>query len=401
MARGSVRIARIQDALRMAELDAVVCTLPTNVLMLSGYWPVVGSTLAVATRDGKIVVLAPVDERELAEAGWATRVETFQTGSLTQLESPVQAVRDVLARAFAEVGVERGRIGYEGDDAYESSTYAATYLFSEATRDMLVAAAPFAAYTTATETLTQLRSTLAPEEIARVRVACEVATSAFESGAAALHTGLHEPDIAAAFAMPLSVLGLHRPDVERAGGFTYCMSGPNAARAGSLYARTRDRVARDGDLVLVHCNSYVDGYWTDITRTYCMGEPDERIRAMYEAVFAARAAALEAIQVGTRASEVDRAAREVLTQRGFGPNFTHGLGHNVGFSAINADFPPRLHPASTDCLEVGMIFNIEPAIYIEGYGGIRHCDVVVLDEGSGAEILTPFQASLDQLIVRV
>jgi Xaa-Pro aminopeptidase len=89
----------------------------------------------------------------------------------------------------------------------------------------------------------------------------------------------------------------------------------------------------------------------------------------------------------------------VLTQHGFGQYFTHGLGHNVGFSVISADYPPRLHPASNDCLEIGMTFNIEPAIYLEGYGGIRHCDVVLLGE-TGAEVLTPFQASLDQLVVR-
>jgi Xaa-Pro dipeptidase len=400
MTRGAQRIERIQDALRLAELDALVCTLPTNVLMLSGYWPVIGSALVVASRDGNVTVLAPNDERDLAEAGWAAKVSTFHAGSLTSLARPAQAIRDVLAAAFKELGVERGRIGYEGDDAYEAATYAATYLFSEATRDMLVSTAPFAAFTTASEALTELRSILTLEEVERVRVACEVAHSAFESGARNLHVGKRETEIAAAFSTPLSVIGLQRLGVERAGGFTYCMSGPNAARAGSAYARTRNRLVGEGDLVLVHCNSYIDGYWTDITRTYCLGEPDDRARSMFDAVFDARAAAIEAIRPGARAKDVDLAARDVLTQRGFGEYFTHGLGHNVGFSVISADFPPRLHPASTDLLEVGMTFNIEPAIYIDGYGGMRHCDVVLLGE-QGAEILTPFQASIEQLIVPV
>lgn len=148
----------------------------------------------------------------------------------------------------------------------------------------------------------------------------------------------------------------------------------------------------------MHCNSYVDGYWTDVTRTYCLGDPDRRQRAMYAAVFEARAAALAAIRPGARAAEVDAAARDVLTTRGFGPLFTHGLGHNVGFSAISTEYPPRLHPASQDRLEAGMTFNVEPAIYVDGYGGLRHCDVVTVGK-QGVEVLTPFQTALDQLVL--
>jgi Xaa-Pro aminopeptidase len=97
-----------------------------------------------------------------------------------------------------------------------------------------------------------------------------------------------------------------------------------------------------------------------------------------------------------KAAEVDRAARDVLHERGFGEYFTHGLGHNVGFSTISAEFPLRIHPASPDRLEVGMTFNVEPAIYIKGYGGIRHCDVVTVHE-DGAEVLTPFLARIEHL----
>jgi Xaa-Pro aminopeptidase len=120
---------------------------------------------------------------------------------------------------------------------------------------------------------------------------------------------------------------------------------------------------------------------------------------MYGAVLAARAAALTAIRPGVAAAAVDKAAREVLTERGYGNEFTHGVGHNVGLSAISAEYPPRLHPASSDRLEVGMTFNIEPAIYIRGYGGLRHCDVVTVRE-KGADVLTPFQAGLDDMTVR-
>ncbi|MCA1684981.1 MAG: M24 family metallopeptidase, partial [Planctomycetia bacterium] len=147
----------------------------------------------------------------------------------------------------------------------------------------------------------------------------------------------------------------------------------------------------------VHCNSYADGYWVDVTRTYSLGEPAGR-RAIYEAVFAAREAALAAARPGVKASAVDRAARGVLEAAGFGPRFTHPTGHGVGFAAIDPDARPRIHPASDDLLEEGMVFNIEPAVYFEGDCGLRHCDVVALTAG-GAEVLTPFQATIEELII--
>ncbi|HEV7216825.1 MAG TPA: M24 family metallopeptidase [Chloroflexota bacterium] len=399
MGRGTERVARIRSALQDVGLDALVCSLPTNVLLLSGYWPVVGTAVAVATRDGRVAVLAPEDEEELARQGWATEVRTYHPGSLSSLTSPVTAMRDPLAALLRTLGLTGGRIGYEDTDVYEQSSYAAMYLLQAALPALLRESARQATTLSAAEPISRLRSTLTTDEVAQVRDACAVAAAAFTLGMSALRPGATEAAVAAAFGAPLSVNGLAQPGANRAGGFAYCMSGPNAALAGGAYARSRNRDLRLGDFVLVHCNSYLNGYWTDVTRTYCLGVPDERQRAMYGAVLAARAAALTAIRPGVAAAAVDKAAREVLTERGYGNEFTHGVGHNVGLSAISAEYPPRLHPASSDRLEVGMTFNIEPAIYIRGYGGLRHCDVVTVRE-KGADVLTPFQAGLDDMTVR-
>jgi Xaa-Pro aminopeptidase len=232
----------------------------------------------------------------------------------------------------------------------------------------------------------------------QVAHACQAAGAAFTAASAGMRAGLREPDVAGGVTARLEARGLAEPGAVRAGGFAWCMSGPNAALAGAAYARTRNRELRAGDVVLVHCNAQMNGYWTDITRTYSLGEPDKQRREMFEAMLAARAAALAAIRPGAAAADVDAAARAVLTARGYGAAFTHGVGHNVGFSAISAEFPPRLRPDSPDRLEVGMTFNIEPAIYLEGNCGMRHCDVVTLRE-TGPEVLTPFQARLDELII--
>ncbi len=182
----------------------------------------------------------------------------------------------------------------------------------------------------------------------------------------------------------------------RAGGFTFCMSGPHSAQAHGAYARSRSRRIGPHEFVLVHCNSYAGGYWTDVTRTYCLGEPEDRMRKMYDAVFAARAAALDALRPGVYACDVDAAARGVLRDRGFGAEFKHSTGHGVGFEAISPNALPRLHPKSNDVLQPGMVFNVEPAVYYDGYGGLRHCDLVALAE-QGGEVLTPFHASPAEL----
>jgi Xaa-Pro aminopeptidase len=397
MARGTERLARIGETLQDAGLDGLVCTLPTNVLLLSGYWPVVGTAVAVATHDGRIAVLAPEDEQELATQGWATAVRCYQPGALSHLTSPAAAIREPLSALLHDLGLAEGRVGYEDEDCYEQSSYVAMYFFRAALA-VLRAAAPRVAISGAGKPISRLRSALTTDELDQVRLACSVAEGAFASGVRAIRAGQSEAAVAAAFATPLSVDGLQRPGAERAGGFTFCMSGPNSALAGGAYARSRARQLQPGDFVLVHCNSYLNGYWTDITRTYCLGEPDRRQQSMYQAVFAARAAALDAVRPGAAAVDVDTAARRVLTERGFGNEFTHGVGHNVGFSAISAEYPPRLHPASPDRLAVGMTFNIETAIYMKGYGGLRHCDVVTVGE-KGAEVLTPFQVGMDAMTV--
>src|SRR4051794_7003998 len=113
MSSNDVRIRMIQDALREHRLDAIVCALPANVLMLSGYWPVVGTAIAVATSDGKISVLAPQDEEELARRGYAQQVATFQAGSLERITTAAQAAEQPLTTMLGSLDLLTARIGLE------------------------------------------------------------------------------------------------------------------------------------------------------------------------------------------------------------------------------------------------------------------------------------------------
>lgn len=383
----------IREALRQAHLDAVVCSLPSDVLMLTGYWPVIGTAVAIATAAGELVVIAPEDEAELARRGTA-EIRTFAPSSLKQLSTAPEMLVEPLCQALHDLKVDTGTIGHDGGPVSQPASYAAMHIYGNMMAVMLRQAVPAATFFHAKQMIHRLRAIKSEQEVERIRDACFVAGRAFAQGARELQAGMREVDAAAIFREPLSTA--QADDHERADGFMFCMSGPNAAQAYGAYARSRSRRIQAVDLVLVHCNSYVGGYWTDVTRTFCIGPPTERQRKLYEAIFAAREAALKAAQPGAKGKDVDAAARSVLQQRGYQNEFKHSTGHGVGFGAIDPNALPRLHPKSPDVLEPGMVFNIEPGIYLEGYGGIRHCDVVALTE-EGPEVLTPLQSSVEEL----
>ncbi len=396
----SERVERIRDALRKNKWDLVVCALPMNVLLLSGYWPVVGTGVAVASKEGKISLLVPEDEEDLARHGWADEVRTFKAGSLNEVITASEAIREPLKRLARGLFAGPVRVGFEAQETSEPAFYAAIHLYTETMRELLEETFNIAALTAADEVLAHLRGCNTQFEISRIQTACQIAETAFEHGCQQIRAGATEVEIAAIFREPLSASVVDYPKVQRADGFAWCMSGSNSALASGAYARSRPKQIEWGDLVLVHCNSYADGHWTDITRTYFLGELEQRATQMYEAVFAAREAALAAIRPGVKAADIDKAARDVLEKRGFGHQFKHSTGHGVGFSAISANARPRLHPKSPDILQIGMVFNVEPAIYFDGYGGIRHCDMVTVTEGS-AEVLTSFQCQINELQVGV
>ncbi len=375
------------------KIDAVVCALPADVLMLSGYCPVVGNSIAIATPESTILIV-PDDEAELAEAGWADDVRTFESGSLHKLETLTQAVRPVLDDALRSLRLSGSRVGYEQGPAFQAAPYVAMAVYGPSLLHLLSNCLPGSAFVPADDLLEQLRLVKTSGEIEKIRHACRIAGSAFTDGIGHVRAGQTETCIASCFQDRL----LRSCEQDRAMGYAFCMSGPNAANAYKAYQRSGQRELRRGDLVLVHCNSTVGGLWTDVTRTYSLGAPVEAKRRMYEAVFEARHAALGAVRPGARAADVDHAARSVLTAHGFGKQFKHPTGHGVGLGAINHEACPRLHPLSQEGLDIGMVFNVEPAIYFTGDCGLRHCDMVAVSE-TGAELLTPFQDRLDRLVI--
>ncbi len=158
-------------------------------------------------------------------------------------------------------------------------------------------------------------------------------------------------------------------------------SGPNSALP---HAQPTDRPILEGEPVLIDLGARLNGYCSDLSRTICLGKPDETFRRVYHVVQEAQLAAFERIQEGMSGDEADRVARETIEQAGYGEAFGHGLGHGVG---LEVHEQPRLGMDSADILSAGMVFTIEPGIYLDGWGGIRIEDMVLLEK-SGPRQLT-------------
>jgi Xaa-Pro aminopeptidase len=152
-------------------------------------------------------------------------------------------------------------------------------------------------------------------------------------------------------------------------------AGPNGALP---HAEPGERTIGSGELVVFDMGARLDGYCSDGTRTFCVGEAGELARTVYEAVRRAQALALEAVVAGARGEDVDGVAREAIDAAGYGDRFGHGLGHGVGLQVHEA---PRLSPRSDDLLEAGEVVTVEPGIYLPGELGARIEDLVVVAEG--------------------
>jgi Xaa-Pro aminopeptidase len=400
MTRDPNRVDRIQQELRGSDIDALICLLPMNVLMLSGYWPVIGNSAAVFTRDGHVTLVVPEDEFELSQHGRADAVVSYSAGSLRELKSSQDALTLPLSRVLSQQKLDRGRIGFESSPISEPASYAAMTLFGAGNATLLSSAAPAATLVPAGKMLARLLSVLSEVELERLRTSCLLAEHAYAQGIREFRIGMRETEVADIFRSKLSGPLEIETSIERADGNVYCMSGENSFKASAAFQRSTSRRVIPDDVMLVHCNSYVDGFWTDITRTFCVGKADELKSRIIDAILEARDSAFNEIRPGTAAKRVDAAARGVMKQHGFGDEFVHGLGHAVGFHAIDHNARPRLHPASPDILEEGMVFNVEPAVYIEGFGGVRHCEMVAVTRDS-FELLTPFLSSMDEMVIDI
>ena len=228
----------------------------------------------------------------------------------------------------------------------------------------------------------ELRLVKTVEEIALIRRSVLTNSSAFEAVVQQIRPGMTENDVAAELDYQMRKRGAEGPAFE-----TIVASG---ARTALPHARPTLKTLNPNDLILIDVGACQDGYMSDMTRMLFLGKPDKKVRAMYAAVRDAQLAAIGAVREGAATRKVDRAARSVLQGAGLDRAFVHSTGHGLGLEIHEA---PRVGKKDKTKLKAGMVITIEPGAYVEGVGGMRIEDTVLVTS-AGCEVLTPTSKDL-------
>jgi Xaa-Pro dipeptidase len=251
---------------------------------------------------------------------------------------------------------------------------------------LLLDAAPEAEFISAEDAVAALRMRKDSGEISAMRKAAEIAQKALQETLPMIKIGMTEREIAAEL-----TLRLLRNGSDSEAPFAPIVSGgPNSANP---HATPTDRPLQNGDLLVVDWGASYQGYFSDITRTFAIGEAQSEEQKIHQIVQQANSAARAAVRSGITASEVDQAAREVIEAAGYGKYFTHRTGHGLGMEGHEE---PYIRNGNAFILEPGMTFTIEPGIYLPGRNGVRIEDDVVVTE-QGGESLTNLPRELIQL----
>ncbi len=231
------------------------------------------------------------------------------------------------------------------------------------------------------ELFLNMRAVKAPDEIANMRRAIEISEAALEATMSWARPGLTERQIADRLSAEMLERGAQGL------AFLLVLTGE---KSGLPHGDTGDRVWGEDEFLLIDFGARYNDYPADITRTFCYGEPTAQMRAMYEAVHGANTAAREFAKPGLSCEAVDRVARAVIEAAGFGQYFIHRLGHGLGLSVHEL---PNIVEGNNQVLRPGMVFTIEPGVYVPGLGGVRIEDNVVVT-ADGIESLTSYPREL-------
>jgi Xaa-Pro aminopeptidase len=351
-------LQNLRDWLARQNLDAVYVTKPVSIAYLTGFHAEPFERLmALAVLPDRATLIVPAIEQEKAnrDAGSAA-VVSWRDG-----EDAYALVRTAL-EGCVEVGVEK-----------EHLTISAA--------ELLVARTPAREMVDVSPEIRRLRRIKNHDEIEKLARAGSITDGVTEKILNDLRPGQTELEISVLLGAAIG---------EQGGTLSFeslVQSGPNSALP---HMHPTSRTLEAGDFVLLDFGATFEGYRADTTRMAVVGVPTERHREIHGLVLAAHDAAIAAVRAGTTAGSVDAAARHVIDAAGMGDRFFHRTGHGLG---LEAHEDPSLDPGSATVLEAGMVFTIEPGIYIPGWGGVRIEDDVVV-EREGCRLLTNADHSL-------
>ncbi|MEV7811123.1 aminopeptidase P family protein [Streptomyces flaveolus] len=349
--------ARMERAVRSAAdagLAGLLVAPGPDMVWLTGYTP------TAVTERLTLLVLAPgrdpvlvVPTLEAPDAAQAAGAAALTLRDWTDGKDPYAVTAGLLD--------DRGRFGIS------DNTWAMHLLG-------LQRALPDTSYASLTDALPMLRAVKDAAELELLASAGAAADLAFEEIRKVSFAGRRESDVGQDLAGLLRRFGHSQVD------FTIVGSGPNGANP---HHEVGDRVIRPGDMVVLDFGGLKDGYGSDTTRTVHVGEPTEEERRVHDVVRAAQEAGFQGVRPGVACQDVDRAARAVITDAGYGEYFIHRTGHGIG---VTTHEPPYMIEGEEQPLVPGMCFSVEPGIYLPGRFGVRIEDIVTVTEDGGRRL---------------
>ncbi len=345
------RLERLRNCMQDAGWSAVLITDPANVFYFSGFTGCRGDANLFITQSTLHI---------LTDARYTLQVKE-QCPHYTVLGT---SASDLTALGAFLHPTNSMRVGFEN----ETISYDLWHRLTSKYPDIV--------FVPVHQHITSLRSVKDAQECILIEQACQCAVNALKETVPYIHVGVSEQDLAAELEYRMRLQGASGPSFE-----TIVASGPRSALP---HGAASARHIEYGDCVTIDFGAVYQGYCSDMTRTFFVGDGSELLREIYHTVLQAQQAAMDQFYVGMPANELDGIARQVIIDAGYGKYFTHSLGHGVGIDIHEA---LSVGKRETKPIVPGMVFSIEPGIYIEGVGGVRIEDLVVCEE-TGLRVLT-------------
>jgi len=343
--------SRLTERFAELKVDAFLVSAAPNIRYLTGF---TGSNALLLVAPGRATLFT--DPRYAIQAAQETSECAVKVARGPLVAAALQLVA---RRGWKRIGFERGRLMF---DAWQRL------------REALPLGASLRPLGPVVEGLRMVKT---PEEISLIRASVLANSLALEAALPQIRPGIREADLAAELEYQMRRKGAEKPAFD-----TIVASGKRSAL---VHAQPGPEPVAANQLLLIDMGATRNGYVSDMTRSFFVGAPNSKVRKMYHSVLAAQLAAIDAVREGATAEQVDRKARNVLRADGLEKAFVHSTGHGLG---LEIHEPPRLGRRDKTRLQAGMAITIEPGVYLEGWGGIRIEDTVVVT-ATGCEVLTP------------
>jgi Xaa-Pro aminopeptidase len=372
--RDEEKLERVRALMAEEGLDALVVRAPDNVLYLTNFWGMKGYDACVFPREGDPLLICLEASAEDAERmAWTREVRFIRGYHESDPRPPLARTLDAAVdatRGYGRVGLELS-LGTQASDRMvgEPTT------FTKGWFDAFDGAAD------ATPLLARSRMIKTEQEIARMRIANEIATEAMHHVRGQLQPGMKESEVAALWQGYVHGQGTAREDVELALPFTLIWAGKGI----KTFTATSDLPVVEGEPVLFEIWVCADGYWADHTKNLVVGKLEPEYAELEEQLLAVYAGAVRMCTPGQAMAELDRTVREGLDRMGYPGQPSHPICHGIG---ARAHEPPYPHQAAGGTFEEGMVLAVEPGVYWAGGGGLRVEDNFLVTKGEPVKLST-------------